>query len=173
VAGNVTHGPTCAVDGSCCGPLSPCCPQYEGPIDVRKATTSDLDSIAALLARAELPLAGVSDCIENFFVADAMGEIVGSVAIETHGPYALLRSAAVSEVLRGRGIGRRLVDEAIREAESQGMRAIYLLTTTAENYFPGFGFEIVDRASVPRELESSPELQGACPASATVMRKKL
>ena len=180
MAGNVTHGPVCEVDGSCCGPLSPCCPQYEGPIDIhegpidiRKASASDLDSISGLLARAELPLAGVSDCIENFFVADAMGEVVGSVAIEKHGPYALLRSAAVSEVLRGRGIGRRLVGQAIRESESQRIRAIYLLTTTAENYFPSFGFEKVERASVPSELENSPELQGACPASATVMRKEL
>lgn len=50
---------------------------------------------------------------------------------------------------------------------------MYLLTTTAENYFPAFGFRPVDRSAVPTELMASPEFQGACPASAIVMRKEL
>jgi len=53
------------------------------------------------------------------------------------------------------------------------MRALYLLTTTAEEYFPSFGFEKVERSSVPAELNDSAELKGACPASATVMRRGL
>lgn len=173
MAGNVTHGPACATDGSCCGPSNPCCPEYNGPIEIRKAISTDLDSISVLLSSAGLPLAGVAESLEGFHVADAAGTVVGSVGIELHGDYALLRSAAVSEALQGRGVGRRLVNQAIRDAQRRGMRAVFLLTTTAENYFPSFGFEEIERSAVPSALDDSPELKGACPASATVMRKEL
>jgi amino-acid N-acetyltransferase len=144
-----------------------------GPVDIRRATSDDLDSVEALLGGAGLPLAGVREFIDDFFVADAMNTIVGSAGIETHGDYALLRSAVVSRALQGRGIGKRLVDAVIADAKRRGISALYLLTTTAGEYFPSFGFERVDRSSVPVELEESAEFQGACPASATVMRKVL
>lgn len=171
--GHVTHGLACEIDGSCCGPDSPCCPQYEGPIEIRRAIASDLDAISSLLAVSELPLDGVAQSIENFFVAEAKEVIVGCVGLEMHGDYGLLRSAAVSEHLRGRGVGRQLVNEAIEDAKRRRHCALYLLTTTAEDYFPAFGFEKIDRSSVPVELNDSPELKGACPASATLMRKTL
>lgn len=173
MARDVMHGPACAIDGSCCGPESPCCPQYEGPIDIRRARESDIDAVSTLLSSSNLPLDGVADSITDFFVADAMDTVVGSVGVEVHGEYGLLRSAAVSEALRGRGVGRRLVNQAIDDARQHGLRALFLLTTTAEDYFPSFGFEKVVRSTVPAELNDSAELKGACPASATVMRKGL
>lgn len=174
MAGNeMTDASRCEIDGSCCGPDSPCCEEYSGPVDVRRATTADLQSVHTLLSQSNLPLDGVSDCIERFFVAEAGGTIVGSIGMERHGPFALLRSAAVSQPLQGRGIGSRLVEELIADAERQGVSAMYLLTTTAEGYFPSFGFQQVDREAVPSDLADSPELKGACPASAIVMRKAL
>ena len=52
------------------------------------------------------------------------------------------------------------------------MPSIYLLTTTAERYFPKFGFEPVARADVPATVQTSIEFTSACPSSATVMRKQ-
>ena len=169
----MTDAPQCAVDGSCCGPDSTCCEEYAGPVDLRRATAADLESVHTLLSQSHLPIDGVSDCIDRFFVAVAGGKIVGSIGMERHGPFALLRSAAVSRPLQGRGIGRRLVEELIADAERERVSAVYLLTTTAEGYFPLFGFEQIDRAAVPAELADSPELKGACCASAIVMRKSL
>jgi amino-acid N-acetyltransferase len=48
-----------------------------------------------------------------------------------------------------------------------------LLTTTAERYFPRFGFERVDRKDVPESVRASVEFTSACPSSAIVMRKSL
>jgi amino-acid N-acetyltransferase len=126
-----------------------------------------------LLQSERRPLAGASDNIESFHVAQAGDSIVGSAGIELHGDYALLRSVAVSEALKGRGIGKQLVTEAIDDARRRGVQAVYLLTTPAESYFPGFGFEKVERSSIPSDLHASEELKGACPATATVMRKSL
>ncbi|MBV9947898.1 MAG: GNAT family N-acetyltransferase, partial [Myxococcales bacterium] len=47
-----------------------------------------------------------------------------------------------------------------------------LLTTTADSFFPRFGFQHIAREDVPPELRASRELQGACPASAIVMERR-
>ncbi len=86
---------------------------------------------------------------------------------------ALLRSVAVDEGERGGGLGRLLTERAIGEADARELAAVYLLTTTAEEYFTRFGFAVVAREQVPDSLRASVEFQSACPASATVMRKIL
>lgn len=142
-------------------------------IALRQASAQDLDKVSELLSDARLPLEGVSDCIDEFIVAESDGSLIGSVGIERYGEFALLRSAAVSPDYRRKGIGRKLIDAIVARAEAQGVKAIYLLTTTAESYFPEFGFTTVDRSWVPSELTASREFQDACPSSATVMRKNL
>ena len=138
-----------------------------------KATHADLEEISDLLATNSLPLDGVADSLERFIVAREDGRIVGCIGLEVYGGSALLRSAAVHDEVRGRGIGSMLVNEILADAQEQGVAAVYLLTTTAENYFPAVGFERIDRSEVPLELDASEELKGACPASAIVMRKRL
>jgi amino-acid N-acetyltransferase len=49
----------------------------------------------------------------------------------------------------------------------------HLLTTTAERYFPRFGFEVIPRAEADPKLEASEELRGACPSTAVLMRRRL
>jgi hypothetical protein len=48
-----------------------------------------------------------------------------------------------------------------------------LLTTTAERFFPKFGFESIARTDVPATVQASIEFTSACPTSAAVMRKQL
>lgn len=137
---------------------------------IRAATDADLPRILALLERAALPTTGVREALGGFLVAESGDEIVGVVGVEVCcGRYALLRSTAVDDLWRGRGIGRRLVERAIAESEARGVEALYLLTTTAENYFPSFGFTRVAREMVPAEIRATEEFSSSCPASAVVM----
>ena len=137
---------------------------------IREATSDDLARVVALLEASHLPTTGVAEALCGFLVAESEGAIVGSVGIESCcDRYALLRSTAVSEAWRGRGVGRRLVERAIAAAESKGIEALYLLTTTAESYFPSFGFARVERDDVPNAIKATDEFHSACPASATVM----
>ena len=141
---------------------------------LRPATKNDLPGIARLLAANDLPTVGVAESLDGFIVAEDAGEIVGVVGIETCcRRYALLRSTAVESSWRGRGLGRRLVERAVSEAESRGVEALYLLTTTAETYFPSFGFSTVGRDRVPEAVRETEEFRSACPASATVMTLSL
>ena len=136
---------------------------------IRRARGDDLPAIERLLLASHLPTAGVADALPGFLVAEQDGALVGVVGIEACCDYGLLRSTAVDAAWRSRGLGRRLVERAIAEAESRGTKALYLLTTTAERYFPSFGFTTITRDQVPAPVQVSAEFCGACPASATVM----
>jgi amino-acid N-acetyltransferase len=141
---------------------------------LRVATDADLPAIQQLLAASGLPTSGVAGALRGFVVAESNKEIVGVVGLERCcEEYALLRSTAVAPDWRGTGLGRRLVTHAIAEAESRGIKALYLLTTTAERYFPSFGFVRTQRDAVPDEVKQSVEFREACPASATVMTLEL
>jgi N-acetylglutamate synthase and related acetyltransferases len=72
---------------------------------------------------------------------------------------------------RSTGLGLALVDRILRHARERGLGAVYLLTTTAEGYFPRFGFTRVARDEVPDPVRASVEFREACPASAVAMRK--
>jgi amino-acid N-acetyltransferase len=67
----------------------------------------------------------------------------------------------------------RLTVAAIEDAQHRALPALYLLTTTAEHFFPRFGFERITRDEVPASVQTSIEFRGACPASAIVMRRRL
>jgi N-acetylglutamate synthase-like GNAT family acetyltransferase len=139
---------------------------------LRLASRDDEPAVNALLTTAHLPLDGVHDALPCFVVAESAGEIVGVAGIEgcgTSGEHALLRSVAVAASWQKRGLGRALVTRTIAEAEARGAKALYLLTTTAEGYFPTFGFTLTTRDAVPDDVRATAEFQGACPASAVVM----
>jgi amino-acid N-acetyltransferase len=138
---------------------------------LRPATPADLPRVHALLTANMLPLDGLDPQLATYVVAEQAGEIVGVAGTEPcgDGTHALLRSVAVHDAWKGKGLGRALVDRAIADAEARGRSALYLLTTTAEHYFPSFGFRHVERTEVPEAVQGTVEFSSACPASAVVM----
>jgi amino-acid N-acetyltransferase len=141
-------------------------------IRIRAALSEDLSSVERLLLDSNLPLDGVSDNLSTFLVAHDHGGVVGAIGLEKFGPAALLRSAVVSAEHRGSGIGQQLVEQLLHHADKSGIEEIYLLTTTAEKYFPRFGFTPTTRSAVPDTVRTSAEFQGACPDTATVMMRR-
>jgi amino-acid N-acetyltransferase len=143
---------------------------------LRPAMSQDLPAIEELLMSSGLPTAGIAEALDGFIVAESDDDkrIVGVAGLECcSGEHALLRSTAVDREWRGTGLGRRLVTHVIADAESRGIKGLYLLTTTAERYFPSFGFVPTRRDVVPEDIKRSVEFREACPASATVMALEL
>jgi amino-acid N-acetyltransferase len=140
---------------------------------IRPATADDLGGIERLLLASSLPIAGVAGALGSFLVAEHDHAIVGVVGVEQCCDYGLLRSTAVDAGWRSRGLGRQLVERAIASAEATGLRALYLLTTTAEHYFPSFGFAVTTRDRVPDVVRETVEFRSACPASAVVMVRSI
>jgi amino-acid N-acetyltransferase len=142
-------------------------------VEIRSGRAEDFDRVAALLSGAGLPIDGLRDHFADSWVALRKGSVVGCVALEVYPGVALLRSLVVSAGERGRGLGERLTAEALRLARERGAREVYLLTETAREFFPRFGFAVADREVAPASLRESAEFQSACPASAILMRRSV
>jgi amino-acid N-acetyltransferase len=149
-------------------------------LTLRVATRDDLPAVQRLLPDAGLPTDDVADLFTEhaaeFVVAEdpaAPGELVAVAGIEVCCDDALLRSVAVRPAWRRHGVGQELVRHLVHAAEARGFRAMYLLTMTAEHYFPRFGFERVGRDVVPAAVAATPEFRGMCPATAVAMRLPL
>lgn len=141
-----------------------------GDIVISGATAADLPVIKQLLAANKLPTEGIDDHWRTFVVARDGDAIVGCGGSEAYQFAALIRSVAVADSHRDRGIGRRIVRQLLDRLASRGIREFYLLTTTAQDYFAKRGFKPIDRDEIHPQLLASAELQGACPDSAACMR---
>jgi amino-acid N-acetyltransferase len=140
---------------------------------IEKARVADTDDVLRLLEENHLPLDGLRAHVATTLVARQDGHIVGSAALEVYPEGALLRSVVVAPQLQGHGLGHQLTDAAIRLAQDLHVPAIYLLTTTAQRYFPKFGFQPIARTEVPAMVQASIEFTSACPSTAAVLRKPL
>lgn len=135
----------------------------------RFAQPADWPDIANLLAAAHLPLDGAQDRLAEFMLAVRAEELIGTAALEKYGDYGLLRSVAVIASEHGRGLGAALTQHLIDRARRDQLLGLVLLTETAADYFPRFGFTRIDRADVPLPIQESIEFKSACPQSASAM----
>jgi amino-acid N-acetyltransferase len=138
-------------------------------ITIERAVEGDLFALLNLLARNGLPTEGLAEHISTTLVAREAEQVVGSAALEVYGDDALLRSVAVEQRLRGRGLGQRLTQSALDYARTLGITGLYLLTESAGDYFPRFGFRPITRDEVPPDVRQSVEFTSACPDTALVM----
>lgn len=139
------------------------------PLTFREAMAADLPALDTLLIAAELSLEGVETHLANFVLAIQGNEVVGMAGLERYGPHGLLRSVAVRADHQGRGIGQALTRLMVERATASRLETLTLLTTTAADFFLKLDFHPVTRDVLPAALRASPQLQGGCPASATVM----
>ena len=146
-------------------------------IRVRAATHDDLFAIVSLVRARELPTDGLADLVRahpaHVLVAELGGAVVGVGALDVHDKAALLRSIAVASDLATLGVGSRLVTDLLALAQSMHVSSVYLLTTTADQWFPRFGFGVVERAHVPIAISGTVEFTKACPSSAIAMHRAL
>ncbi len=140
---------------------------------IEPANPGDLPAILNLLAQSGLPTEGLSNHLDTTLVAREGNKLVGSAALEVYGGAALLRSVAVEQRLRGHGLGHRLAQAALTYARTLDIKHIYLLTETAADFFPRFGFHPITRADVPLSIRQSVEFTTACPDTAVAMTTQL
>ena len=140
---------------------------------IEAARDEDLPEVRELLQQLGLPLEGVDEHVRTMLVAREDGHVVGTAALELYADGVLLRSVAVEPRWQGKQIGHELTEAALHLARAHNAEEVFLLTTTAEGFFPKFGFERTTRDEIPPAVQASVEVGLACPASATVMRKRL
>ncbi len=132
------------------------------------------EAAASILEASGLPSVDLTAAhMRHFFYAGPESELRGLVGIEIHGADALLRSLVVAAELRSTGLGSALVQRVEAHARVQGVRSMYLLTTTAERFFARRGYARLDRADAPAGIRATREFTDVCPASANFMFKAL
>ena len=138
-------------------------------ITLRGAMPGDWNAIASLLLAHRLPPDGAQAHLSDYIVACHCAEVVGVAGLEVYGDTALLRSFAVAPAAQRQGLGRLLLEDLLTQARRRHITSLYLLTTTAEEYFARWGFQPTARGDAPHALHASAEFQGACPATAVLM----
>lgn len=136
-----------------------------GPLEL-----ADISVVLALLEAANLPTVGVEANPSAFVVARVGARIVGCGGVEVHGNDGLLRSVAVEPSFRRHRVGAALVQRALQRAEHERLTNLYLLTTTARDYFTQFGFVVCSREDAPALIRSCWEFRTGCPQNAVLMK---
>jgi len=142
-------------------------------LTIRPAAQSDLIQIQQLLKDSNLPFEDIAEHIADFVVAEEGQNMIGVAGLEIHGKAGLLRSVAVTESHRSKGIGSLLYNQVVSQAQQKGLRELSLLTTTAEEFFGKKGFRKVKGETIPQYVKSTKEYQIFCASTAVCMKKKI
>jgi len=128
---------------------------------LRNATIHDVPEIQAIInSHAELgrmlfkSYAQLYEALRDFAVYEENGKILGCAALTIiWADLAEVRSLAVDENQRGKGIGRKLVEWCVAEARRLQIRRLMALTYE-QAFFEKLGFEVVDKDSLPLKVWS-------------------
>jgi amino-acid N-acetyltransferase len=123
---------------------------------LRKARMTDIAPLLSLingyagkgimLPRTEFE---ISENVRDFSVAYAGETLAGCGALHFYTPaLGEVRSLAVDESLKAHGVGRRVVEMLVAEAQAYELDAVFAFTYVAE-FFRRMGFEEVERGELP------------------------
>ncbi|MBS1188198.1 MAG: GCN5-related N-acetyltransferase [Burkholderiaceae bacterium] len=133
---------------------------------------TNIDEIRSLLAGCGLPVTDISNASAiQFYGIEEHGKAVAVIGLEKLTDVGLLRSLTVAEAFRGQGLAQRLVAYVERMALDENLKAIYLLTQTAAQFFEKLGFTPLSRSEAPAAIQTSSQFSCLCPDSAALLRK--
>jgi amino-acid N-acetyltransferase len=130
-------------------------------MEIRSAKISDVKAIHALVSSyAErdrmlfCSMADIYEKLQTFSVAEADGSMIGCCALEViWSNLAEIKSLAVDQTKKEKGIGRMLVTAAIEQAVNLGVPKVFALTLEPD-FFEKLGFEIVEKETLPMKVWS-------------------
>ncbi len=142
-------------------------------IEFGKMPPEKLSEVMALLTLASLPVNDIGKDVE-LFTLETNEQIIATAGLETNGRIGLLRSVSVLDSQKEKGFGLLIVRNLEKYAKNQGIKELYLLTTTAKDFFEKkLNYKVIERTDAPTEIQSSQQFASVCPSSAVVMKKVL
>ncbi len=126
---------------------------------IRKATVKDAKDIfnilqiyavkGILLPRS---LNSIYENIRDFFVYEEDGKIIGISSLHIYWEdLAEIKSLAVLEEYQHKGIGKKLVEECIKDAKELGVKKVFALTYVPE-FFEKLGFKVSEKSEFPQKV---------------------
>ena len=144
-------------------------------IKIEGFARGDKEEIVKLLSQAKLPAQDLTlEKLEYFLVAKAEGgAVIGAIGVELYQDVGLLRSLVVHPSYRGKGLGKRLTREVESFAQQKSIKTLFLLTTTAAEFFSKCGYQVIQRDRAPMAIAKTEEFKIICPVSAVCLFKNL
>jgi len=128
-------------------------------IEVRPARTSDIKAIHKLIVdfasggrMLQKETVTLYESVQEFMVAVEDGQVVGCGALHVlWEDLAEVRSVAITENLRGNGIGNQIIERIIDRARELGLSRIFCLTFETK-FFGRHGFEEIQGTPVEPDV---------------------
>lgn len=128
---------------------------------IRKANVKDVKNIQKLVGyyakRDKMLPRSLNELYENirdFFVYVEGNRLYGCSALHIDwDDLAEIKSLAVAKPKAGKGIGRRLLEECLKEARGLKIKKVFALTYVPE-FFESFGFRVIDKKELPHKIWS-------------------
>jgi amino-acid N-acetyltransferase len=125
-------------------------------LNVRKAELRDVPALFKLISRYALkqvllprPLTNLYEDVWEFTVAEEDGRLLGCGALKFYSQeLAEIRSLCVDEQLKSKGVGRKLTEALLDEAERYGLKTVFALTVVPA-FFDKLGFQESPRERFP------------------------
>ena len=136
------------------------------------ATNDAKQAVIALLQENSLPVSDLDEG-KQLFALIHNNEICGTGGLEFYNSCALLRSVSVRKDLQGKGFGKYINRELERISKQRGVDHLYLLTTTAKDFFEKEGYQVMKRDEAPGPIKNTSEFSTVCASTAVLMRKEL
>lgn len=132
--------------------------QLVDAVTVRRARTSDVPAIKDLVdiyagkILLEKNLVNLYEAVQEFWVGEVDGEIVGCGALHVlWADLGEVRTVAVHPKVRGRGVGHRLVTQLLDVARDLHLQRIFVLTFETD-FFSRHGFAEIAGTPVTAEV---------------------
>ena len=136
------------------------------------ARPADRPFIERLLDGSDSPHANLDQVFESLYVFEVGGERLGVIGLAVRETAGLVRSAVIEPSCRGMGWGTEMCNCLLAEAHERDLTELYLLTTTASDFFATVGFVEIDRDTVPAAIRQTTEFTELCPGDAVCMARE-
>ncbi len=128
-------------------------------MQIRHATVDDVQGLTDLInfyaeqgRMLHRSMESLYASLREFTVAEDEKGLAGCVAVDVFwSDLAEIKSLAVRSDCRGRGVGGKLMDAAVADARSLGIKRLFALTYQ-QRFFERHGFECIDRQALPEKV---------------------
>jgi amino-acid N-acetyltransferase len=130
-------------------------------VKTRQANINDVEEICSLISEyAGLDRmlfrskADICEHLQTFTVAEDYGQVVGCGALSViWTDLAEIKSLAVAQDFKGKGVGNQIVRTSIDNAKKLGIKRIFALTLEAA-FFQKLGFKVLEKDQLPMKVWS-------------------
>ncbi len=125
-----------------------------------------------LLKQQYLPVEDIDEDKLLYLFLDG-DKVIGTAGLEIFEDCALLRSISIVKDEQGKGLGKMINRQAEHYAKEAGINCLYLLTTTAKDFFEKQGYCVINREDTPAAVKQTAEFTSLCPTTAVAMKKRI